>query len=280
MKTVNQTSYLIGMLVAAVVLFAPMGLSADANDLGQAVSEARLEGQLAATYALNEHLSVFDISVDVEGHTAILSGTVRDNAQRDLAEHIAHDLDGIEAVDNRLEVDGTAGDAAAGDERRGERTFRDRVADSSLTATVKSKLLWNRNTSGLDISVMTRGGTVTLSGDVDSETSKDTAERLARDTDGVRSVDNQLNVRGEAPEDDGEREFADTVSDSWITTKARSTLSLSRDVGASSISIETHDGVVHLSGDVSSEEEKRRAVALVRDLRGVRAVQADDLVVR
>lgn len=280
MKTVNQTGYLIGMLVAAVVLMAPMGLSADDHEAAQAVSEARLEGQLAATYALNEHLSVFDISVDVEGHTAILSGTVRDDAQRDLAEHIAHDLDGIEAVDNRLKVDGTEGDAAAEDERAGERTFRDRVADSSLTATVKSKLLWNRNTSGLDISVMTRSGTVTLIGDVDSETSKDTAERLARDTDGVRSVDNQLNVRCEVPDDDSEREFADTVSDSWITTKARSTLSLSRDVGASSISIETHDGVVHLSGDVSSEEEKRHAIALVSDLRGVRAVQADDLIVR
>ncbi|MCK8514776.1 BON domain-containing protein [Methylonatrum kenyense] len=272
--------YLVGALFASALVAGPATASAEDNGVGQAVNEARLEGQLAATYALNEHLSVFDISVDVEGDTAILSGTVEDDAQRDLAEQIARDVDGIENVDNRIEVDGAEGEAAAERERIGERTFRDRVSDSSLTATIKSKLLWNRNTSGLDISVTTRGGNVTLTGDVDSETSKKTAERLARDTDGVQSVDNQLAIRGEEPEDDEAREFADTVSDSWITAKARSTLSFSRDVGASSISIETRDGVVHLSGDVSSEDEKRRAVALVSDLRGVRAVEADDLVVR
>lgn len=272
--------YLAGMLLASALVTGPAAVAMADNDVGQAVSEARLEGQLAATYALNEHLSVFDISVDVEGDTAVLTGTVEDDAQRSLAEQIARDVDGIENVDNRLEVDGARGEAAAEQQRGGERTFRDRVADSSLTATVKSKLLWNRNTSGLDISVTTRGGTVTLTGDVDSETSRDTAERLARGTDGVQSVDNQLRVRGEAEREEGEREFADTVSDSWITAKARSTLSFSRDVGASSISIETRDGVVHLSGDVSSDEEKRQAVALVSDLRGVRAVEADNLQVR
>ncbi len=270
------TMLLVALLLG--VLAAPA--QTEDRDPARAINEARLEGQLAATYALNDHLSVFDISVDVEGDTAILSGTVEDDTQRQLAEQIARDVSGIESVDNRIELDAEAGADATERNDGQERSFRDRVADSSLTATIKSKLLWNRSTSGLDISVTTRNGRVTLSGEVDSENSMRLAERLARDTDGVREVDNQLQIREGAAVDEEEREFADTVSDSWITTKARSTLAFSRDVAATGISIETRDGVVRLSGEVNSDEEKRNAVSLVSDLRGVRAVEADELVVR
>ncbi|HET6724809.1 MAG TPA: BON domain-containing protein [Gammaproteobacteria bacterium] len=71
------------------------------------------------------------------------------------------------------------------------------VSDSAITAAVKSKLLANSSTSGMDIHVETNHGVVTLSGTVSSDAEKDLAERIARNTDGVTDVTNNLNVTGD-----------------------------------------------------------------------------------
>lgn len=71
------------------------------------------------------------------------------------------------------------------------------VSDSAITAAVKSKLLANSSTSGMDIHVETNHGVVTLSGTVSSDAEKELAERIARNTDGVTDVTNNLNVKGD-----------------------------------------------------------------------------------
>ena len=55
------------------------------------------------------------------------------------------------------------------------RTFSDKVEDATITASVKSKLLWNTRTDGLDIGVDTVAGKVTLSGAASSAEEKDLA---------------------------------------------------------------------------------------------------------
>jgi osmotically-inducible protein OsmY len=62
---------------------------------------------------------------------------------------------------------------------------------------VKSKLLWNGSTSGLEIDVDTHNDVVTLSGDVDSAQEKALAGQVAETTEDVRSVENQLSVRAD-----------------------------------------------------------------------------------
>lgn len=69
-------------------------------------------------------------------------------------------------------------------------------SDTSITAAVKAKLLANSSTSGMDIHVTTNHGVVTLSGTVSSDAERQLAERIARDTDGVTDVTNNLNVKG------------------------------------------------------------------------------------
>jgi osmotically-inducible protein OsmY len=60
---------------------------------------------------------------------------------------------------------------------------------------VKSKLLGNPNTEGLQIDVDTRGDVVTLSGEVASPEEKALAEELTRNTGDVKTVRNQLVVK-------------------------------------------------------------------------------------
>ncbi len=69
------------------------------------------------------------------------------------------------------------------------------MSDTWITTKVKASLLAESDVSGLDISVETANGTVSLSGDVDNQAQIDRATAVAREIEGVRSVDaKQLRV--------------------------------------------------------------------------------------
>jgi hypothetical protein len=104
----------------------------------------------------------------VEDGEATLSGKVESEVQKDLAEQVALSIEGIDAVDNRIEV---AGESAEGNPPG----LVQRLEDASLAATVKSKLLWNSNTRGLDIQVKSETGNITLSGHAQTPAAKELA---------------------------------------------------------------------------------------------------------
>jgi osmotically-inducible protein OsmY len=260
-------------LIAALVLGSGVAIAED-RSMGEALNDARLEGQIWATYALNRHLNPFDFSVQVKDGKATISGKVEESVQRDLAEEIALGVTGIDQVDNQIEV---VGDRTVRREPGTERSFSDRMSDATTTATVKSKLLWNRNTGGLAIRVSTENGVVTLDGKADSDASRQLAERLAANTEGVERVRNQLTVAADARRSDSDDDASHAISDTWITSKVKSTLLLSRGVSGTAIAVETRDGVVKLEGTVDSAAMKALAVELARDIRGVKRVDDSEL---
>jgi hyperosmotically inducible periplasmic protein len=69
--------------------------------------------------------------------------------------------------------------------------------DAGITARVKAKLLADPEVGGIYIDVDTLEGRVTLNGKVKSQDEKAEAEKLARHTDGVRSVVNLIQVAGQ-----------------------------------------------------------------------------------
>lgn len=270
------------MMMPLVVLMLAVGHPALADQeedksVGQKLSEARLEGQLWATYSLNRHLNPFDLDVEIDGKTAIIGGQVEDPVQKELASEIALGIGGIDEVDNRIKVVQDLPTKRGSDDE--ERGFGDRVSDLNTTARVKSKLLWNRNTSGFSVNVSTKDGHVLLEGTADSEAARDLAGRLASNTDGVRTVDNQINVDPNVETESRSRDAGDVISDSWITTKVKSTLVFSSNVSGTDIDVETKDGVVSLKGHVASAAEKELAVKLAEDVRGVESVDAGGLEV-
>ena len=62
------------------------------------------------------------------------------------------------------------------------------------------------------------------------------------------------------------------VSDSWITTKVKSDLAVAKDVSATSIHVDTYEGVVTLSGKVKNQAEADKAVQVARGIKGVKSV--------
>jgi hyperosmotically inducible periplasmic protein len=273
MKTNRISTLVLGISLA----LGATSLAAAETTVSQDVQNARREAQIWTTYAVNPHLKAFDLSVEVRGSQAVLTGTVDDGVEKDLAEQIALGVKGVEKVDNRITVDEnwqpkTRPVAADGTH---ERAFGTVIEDASITAAVKSKLLWNSNTDGLEIDVDTMNGKVSLTGTADTAAAKDLAGRLARNTDGVHSVANNLKVDGgyKRPA----RDAGEVVSDAWITTRVKSTLVNSRWVDAIDIDVDTKDGVVSLKGEVDSSSERDLAIELAKNVRGVKRVDASGL---
>lgn len=70
----------------------------------------------------------------------------------------------------------------------------DAIDDATITARVKSALVADPTLSALEIDVDTAAGVVTLTGDVDTASALERATTLARETEGVVSVENRLVV--------------------------------------------------------------------------------------
>ncbi len=170
---------------------------------GQSATDARREAVVWTSFALNDQLRESELDVEVRSGRAKLSGMVESQVERDLAEQIALSVEGIERIDNQIRIDANYRPVASRMDRdtrnlrESDRDFSTSLSDATTTAKVKSKLLWNTRTDGLDISVDTLFGRVTLTGTADSQSSKSLAERIARDTEGVVSVENRLNVSAE-----------------------------------------------------------------------------------
>ena len=81
-------------------------------------------------------------------------------------------------------------------ERVGEAAGRagDVLSDGAITAKIKSKMALDDTIKGRDIHVSTRDKVVTLSGTVSSRPERDRALQLARETAGVKSVADRLQI--------------------------------------------------------------------------------------
>ena len=78
---------------------------------------------------------------------------------------------------------------------RGQQSTGAYIDDATITTQVKSRMLENPQVAGTSISVETLNGTVMLSGFAKNANEKATAERIARDVNGVKSVKNEIAVR-------------------------------------------------------------------------------------
>lgn len=69
-----------------------------------------------------------------------------------------------------------------------------------------------------------------------------------------------------------EQSVGEYIDDTVLTSRAKTELLRADDVAGTDIQVETFNGIVQLSGFVRSEQEKRRAGEIVRQIPGVRDV--------
>jgi osmotically-inducible protein OsmY len=96
-----------------------------------------------------------------------------------------------EAVNRARERGAEIGEKAATAATKVEET----IDEAALTAKIKAKMALDDSVRARTINVTTRGSTVTLSGTVESNAERDRAMALARETDGVTKVIDDLHTR-------------------------------------------------------------------------------------
>jgi osmotically-inducible protein OsmY len=282
------------VLLILIAIISMAGVFAADNE-SQEVTDVRQETQIATTYKLSPYLRQSDIQVIVRDGTALLTGVVPEEINRELAEEIALGVEGIRTINNEIEV--RADFETAQRDEAAERSFAEVIEDAGITTAVKSKLLWSRHTDGIATTVETRRGHVTLEGTANTQATKDLAGMLAQNTMGVVAVVNNLQLQADTglQTDTDQRadgrtadnrsaelrnaadDAGDAISDAWITTKVKSTLLYSTNVSGTAINVHTDDGVVTLSGKVNNESGQELAIELARNVRGVKQVNAQDL---
>ena len=151
-------------------------------------------------------------------------------------------------------------------------------SDAGITVKVKAKLASDSTVKATQINVDTRDRIATLSGTVDSEAAKAQALALARGTEGVADVVDNLTLTATQSADAG-RSVGQVVDDASITAAVKSKLMTDSVVGALKIDVDTKDGIVSLNGPVKTQSEKDTALRIARETSGVKDVR-DNLVVQ
>ena len=83
-------------------------------------------------------------------------------------------------------------------------------------------------------------------------------------------------VAGCASTDTRERQpVGEYIDDSVITAKVKAAIAGDPDVSVLEVSVETYDGLVQLSGFVSSQAQANRAIEIARGVSGVKGVRND-----
>jgi hyperosmotically inducible protein len=176
-------------LVLGLVTAATLSSATFAKDWEGDSKDAWIDGKLEGSYLLNGELNNFKIGTDVDNGHVTLTGAVRSDTHKQLAEEIAKNLDGVTGVTNNLSI------ADTGDEyNEKDRSFSARFYDLTTTAGLKSNYALNSELSATKINIDTVEGVVTLEGEVDSQAAAMLAEEIATSYDHVSRVQNNLRV--------------------------------------------------------------------------------------
>lgn len=151
------------------------------------VVTAKLKAKLTADETVRPHR----IEVETKNGEVTLTGNVDSQEAKDRALQLARDTTGVTNVIDMIAVKTAAG---LGDAPEPARTVGEHIDDAAITARVKGKLLEDPLVKGLSIDVDTREGVVFLTGSVRNEAEKERAIQLAKDTQGVNDVKDNLSV--------------------------------------------------------------------------------------
>ena len=174
----------------------PIAVMATLLTLACAETDPGITTAVKSRLTADDTVKAYQIDVDTNDRVVTLTGTVDTAAAKTQAVAIARQTDGVLEVVDRIAVSpkptATTGDRLddAADRTAGV------VTDAALTSAVKTKFLADTIVSGLKIDVDTKDGVVTLNGNVASKSEADRAMSLARDTNGVKEVVNNLRVKG------------------------------------------------------------------------------------
>ena len=186
MNIMNLKKLTTAALVCATVAISACAASGTQRSTGTAIDDGVIGAQVKSALIADPVTKAYQIDVGVSSGVVQLAGAVDTQAAKTQAGMIAQKEQGVKQVKNNLTVGTPA------------RTTGEVVDDTAITTRVKSALAANAITSAGQINVETRKGVVELHGFVDSAAEATEAVKEARAVTGVRSVQNNLQLKAKA----------------------------------------------------------------------------------
>lgn len=150
--------------------------------VGTTVDDSAITTKVKSALLADGEVKGLDIKVETNKGEVQLSGFVDTQAQIDRAISVAKGVEGVKNVDNKMSL-------------KTPTTVGEKIDDGIITTKVKGALVAESGVDSGDIAVVTRDGVVQLSGFVKDQAQIDRAVQVARSTEGVKDVMNELSVK-------------------------------------------------------------------------------------
>ena len=152
------------------------------------------------------------------------------------------------------------------------RTLGTQIDDGIMDKSLDAKLLLMNKNYFLSVSTQVLDGRIFITGKVDNPEEKLKITKLAWETEGVRSVKNDLKIKEEF-------NFKQSAKDILITTQLRSALIFSKKIKSSNYSIDTYKKKIYIYGIAETEDEKKEVLKEAKEILDVEAIVASILLV-
>ena len=215
-------------------------------------TDDRIQSSAKDSYVFKTYLKDVDITTKSNDGMVTLTGTVNDASQKSLAQETVSSLPGVKNVDNQLVI-------------KGQQPAEN--SDGWLSMKVKAALLFNRNVSAVNTEVYVTDGVVTLKGQADSQAQKDLTGEYAKDVDGIKNVNNEMTVAQGTVKPD--QSMGDKIDDASITAQVKMAFMAHHSTSAFKTGVDTNNGIVTLSGNVTTGAGKDMATKVASDINGV-----------
>jgi len=216
------------------------------------VTDDRIQSAAQDSYVYKTYLKDDSIKTISNDGIVTLTGTVSEESHKSLAQETVENLPGVTRVDNQIVING---------QQPAENS------DGWVSMKVKGALLFNRNVSAVNTEVYVTDGIVTLKGHADSQAQKDLTGEYAKDIDGVKSIDNQMTIVEPTSKPDQDKD--NKIDDASITAQVKMAFLTHHSTSAFKTGVETNNGIVTLSGSVTSGAGKDMATKVANDVNGV-----------
>lgn len=167
------------------------------------------------------------------------------------------------------------------------------LADGWLATKIQAQYFADADVKARNILVSARDGVVTLKGRVETASAHEQALQIAKNTDGVSHVNDQLTLGAGPAASPGQpaapqpsagavattgtapsaAASAAWLNDAGITASIQSKFFLDSNIKARRIEVDTRAGVVTLRGEVATDDERAQALILARTTEGVERVE-------
>ena len=151
------------------------------------------------------------------------------------------------------------------------RSVGTQIDDSIMQKSLSTKIILLDKKHLLSVNSKVLDGRIFLTGKVDDPEEKLKLTKLAWETDGVRSVRNDIKVKEDF-------NFKQSTKDIFITSQLRANLILNKDIKAANYQIDTYKKKIYIYGIAATSDEKKEVINEAKNILDVENVIASILL--